>query len=355
MYALALLSKTAVMTLPASLLLLDVIVLHGRWRAALRRAAPLLVLSASAAAITLFKEYAAPVYAVRWPLRPLAAAAAIWFYVGKLLLPVHLLPIYPQWSVSAAGVRWWLALLGLLVAAGLAWRERRRLGDVPTWGLAHFLVTLSPVIGLVPFGYLVTSPVADHFVYLASIGVLLALVSWGARLLAQAGVRPRWLVAAGLAGVLSLLGVQTARQTHYWHDALALFGSALEHDPQNPVLQQNVGRAYVRLGRPQDALPHYQAAARLRPQDGALRCDLGAVLLALGRTVDAIAELHAATQLSPTSGPAYLNLGVALAYDGRLADAEAALRRAVELSPQDPAAQQNLARVQRARGVTEEQ
>ena len=352
LYALALLSKTAVMTLPASLFLLEITVLRGRWRAALVRTIPLFVLSAGAAAITVVKEYASPVYAVAWPLRPLAAAGAVWFYAGKLLLPVHILPVYPQWQVSATAATWWAALVGLLVAVVLAWRKRRVLGDAPTWGLAHFLITLSPVLGLVPFGYLMTSPVADHFVYLAAIGVFLALVTWAARLWARVAENPPWghAIVAGVAVLLIALGVQTSRQTRGWHDGLTLFGTALQHDPTNPVLQRNLGRTYLRLGRPQDALPHYQAVVNLRPRDGAARCDLGGVLLALGRVLDAIAELHAATQLSPHDASAYQNLGVALAYDQRLADAEAALRRAAELSPRDAAVRLNLAEVLRMRG-----
>ena len=103
--------------------------------------------------------------------RPFIAAAAICFYVAKVLAPVDLTPIYPRWDVDIGQMVWWLPLLGLAGVSVLLIRYRNRIGRVPLWCLVNFLIPLLPVIGLMKFGYLRLSYVADHFMYLPMVGM----------------------------------------------------------------------------------------------------------------------------------------------------------------------------------------
>ncbi|MEW6352006.1 MAG: tetratricopeptide repeat protein [Thermodesulfobacteriota bacterium] len=107
--------------------------------------------------------------------RPFNAAAAIWFYVGKIVFPVDLTPLYPRWQVDLASIWWWLPLVALICAAGLVLHRHERLPGIGVWALANFLVPLLPVLGLVKFGFLMFSYVSNHLVYLSMVGACHAL------------------------------------------------------------------------------------------------------------------------------------------------------------------------------------
>src|SRR4051794_8505669 len=104
--------------------------------------------------------------------RLLVAARGFWFYLVKLAWPAQLAFSYPRWDISAKDptAYYWLGGCLLLVAA--LWLLRRWLGRGPEVALAFFAIPLAPVLG---FGMLYTyryTFVADHYVYIASIGPL---------------------------------------------------------------------------------------------------------------------------------------------------------------------------------------
>ncbi len=134
--------------------------------------------------------------------RCLLAGRAIWFYLGKLFWPTELVFIYPRWQVSQAV--WWQYLFpaaALLLLAG-CWALRRRWRG-PLAGLLFFVGTLFPVLGFCNVYPFLFSFVADHFQYLASLGVI-TLVSAGVALLLQ-----RWALLASsgrIRGVFAAVG-----------------------------------------------------------------------------------------------------------------------------------------------------
>ncbi len=101
---------------------------------------------------------------------------AVWFYLGKALLPVNLSMIYPRWEVNPAWVwtyapafLWWTGL-------GVCWWFRRVWGRAVLFGLVCFFVTLLPVLGFFDMSFYVYSRVADHLQYLALLGVIAVVV-----------------------------------------------------------------------------------------------------------------------------------------------------------------------------------
>jgi hypothetical protein len=123
--------------------------------------------------------------------RGLIAGRAIWFYLSKLFWPAELIFVYPRWQISQTV--WWQYLFpaGVMVLLAIAICLARRWRG-PLAGLLIFIGTLLPVLGFLnvyPFRY---SLVSDHFVYLASLGVIVP-VSAGLALFAerhlQTGVR----------------------------------------------------------------------------------------------------------------------------------------------------------------------
>lgn len=334
-FALALLSKTAVVTLPLSLMAAEWLVLGKRgWRPFVR-SLPLLALAGAAGLITIMVERrGAPVTAELGP-QPLVAAAALWAYIGKVLWPATLLPLYPEWDTAAGGSAWWLPAFALVVVAAAVWRSRGALGELPVWGLAHFVALLLPSLGLIPFGFLLKSPIGDQLVYFALPGLVLALVCWGAslgRALLSAGLRRPLAYAVGGA-LLFALGAKTVAQVQLWHDGERLWSHQLAHDPRCTLAWNNLGAAQGAAGKLAEALRSHRNAVMLAPNSPMTRVNLGITLRKLGRLDEAVDQFRALTASAPRDPAAWFNLGWTLALIGRNEDACAAYAEAVRLNP----------------------
>ena len=178
LFAAGLLSKSVVVTLPLALLLVQWWRVGRVTRRDLLRVAPLLVLGAVVTAADLAYYRGREVLELGYTLaeRMLIAGRALWFYAGKLVWPLELMVIYPQWELDARSLAGWgyvAAAAGLPLAL---WLLRERIGRGPLAGALYFALTLGPVLGFVDYGYLQFSFVADRFQYLAGIGVLAVLL-----------------------------------------------------------------------------------------------------------------------------------------------------------------------------------
>jgi hypothetical protein len=177
LYVLAVLSKSVTATLPGALL----VILwwkRGRieWRRDVLPLGPFLTIGLTLGLITAYAESvwvgAEAANAGLSPIqRVLVAGHAIWFYLGKLILPVNLAFSYPKWAIDPSDFTQWLYVLGVLALLGVLWSMRKR-SRAPLAALLFFIGTLFPALGFVnvfPFRY---SYVADHFQYLASLGII---------------------------------------------------------------------------------------------------------------------------------------------------------------------------------------
>jgi tetratricopeptide (TPR) repeat protein len=357
-FAAALLSKTATITLPLSLLLADR-VLRGRWEwGAARRVLPLFVLGAAAAVLTLHAEAEPPPIPVLQ--RPLIAAAALAFYARQLLAPAALLPIYPRWQVDPHALLWWVPVIGVGLVAGLL---ARRPAGLTHWGLGHFAVTLLPVLGLVPYGFTEYSFVADRHVYLASIGLFL-VAALGLDWLRQ---RRAFAASALAVALVALLLVRSERQMTVWRDgeslwayellqapdswlarnnlALALIGrgelaaaaplleEALALHPDYAEAHNNLALIHYRQGEFAAAEPHSRAAAAIKRDDPAMAKNYALTLIALGRTGDAERELRRAIGVAPAAAEVRYVLAELLLRQGRTQECLDELRAAMAARP----------------------
>jgi hypothetical protein len=183
LYLLAMLSKSVTATLPGALLVI-VWWKRGRleWRRDILPLVPFFALGLTLGLITAYAESVwvgagGPDYNLSAIQRVLVAGRAIWFYLGKLILPINLAFSYPKWTIDSADAVQWLYPLGVLALAGFLWSLRKR-SRAPLAALLFFVGTLFPALGFVnvfPFRY---SFVADHFQYLASLGII-ALMAAG--------------------------------------------------------------------------------------------------------------------------------------------------------------------------------
>jgi tetratricopeptide (TPR) repeat protein len=351
-FALGLLAKPMLVTLPAALLLLDWWPLR-RIRSAgdvwprVREKLPLLALALGMSAITVWVQVGAGAVADTdvSPLGMRLANAVVAYatYVRQTLWPTGLAVFYPPRPLGAGEV---VACLAVLVAVTLAALRFARRAPWLVVGWLWFLGTLVPVIGLVKAG---EQAMADRFTYVPGIGLAVAL-AWTVD--ALAATHPAWrrgLAAAATAGVLAL-GVATRAQLAHWRSSEALFRHALAVTADNHVAHTNLAVALEVAGRPEEARSHWEAVVRLRPRAPSAHASLGQALARAGDAAGAERAYQEALRLDPRSALALVNFGVLLASQGRLDDAAARFEAATRIDPDYAKAWAGLAEVYAAQG-----
>jgi protein O-mannosyl-transferase len=344
LFVMALLSKTTTCSLPAALLLV-------RWwkRGRLRRSdvvplIPFFVVGAGMGLMTAWIERQhlgaqGGAWSLTLPARCLIAGRALWFYAGKLVWPVGLAFVYPRWDIDVhAWWQWTFPLAAVCAFTGL-WLARRRIGRGPVAASLFFAGTLGPALGffnLYPMRY---SFVADHFQYLACIGVLASCAVVLSRL-------PPALPAA----LVVVLGVLTWRQASAYHDSETFWRDTLRKNPRSALAHNNLGTELERRGRIAEAMEHFDAARAIAPNDPEPHNNLGNMLLRGGHLDEAIESYRRAIQLDPRYVSPLNSLAVALAMKGNYAEAATVLQRALRLDPNDARAHGNLGNALRIRG-----
>ena len=284
LYAAGLLSKSVVVTLPAALLVLQWW-RNGRVSAedAVRLAPFFLVGFAITAGDLAF-------YAGNEPLnlgysfaeRALIAARALWFYAGKLLWPTDLAVIYPHWEFRVGNLFGWVYVGAAAALVALFWRERRRLGRGPLAGALYFLITLSPTLGFIDYGYMQFSFVADRFQYLASIGLIALLVGAAAHGAASLGRGVRPASVGVFAAVLAVCGALTWRHASIFDDEIAFFSHIVAHNPVARGARANLVDALFEAGRMEEGYEQGLLAVELAPETVDAHTALGQALGAHG-------------------------------------------------------------------------
>ncbi|WP_414661616.1 tetratricopeptide repeat protein [Horticoccus sp. 23ND18S-11] len=342
----ALLTKTVTATLPAALLVVAWW-RHGRmsWRGEVRPLLPWFGAGLGAGLVTAHLEAtqigaSGADFALGGIERVLLAGRVVWFYLGKLLWPADLTFFYPRWTIDATiAWQWLFPMAALLLLAALVWWRRR--DRAPLAAALLFGGTLFPVLGFVNVYPFVFSYVADHFQYLASIGMIAFLTAGATRGFARLAW-PRWSGPALAAAVLMILGTLTWRQSGQYRDVFALYESTLARNPSSWAAHLNLGTAWDDAGEPEKALPHLQQALALKPGRPETLNTLGNVLNRLGRASEALPLLEQAVRLQPRFAAAHNTHGAALMTLGRADDGIAAFRRALDLNPKLTPARVNL-------------
>lgn len=327
--------------------------------------------------------------------RLLVAADAFAFYLRKTLLPYPLVVDYGRSPAFVLGQvpGWQRGLSALVLLAGVALLGKAVLRPPKSpepsteslgqslilGGWSIFLLSLAPVLGLVPFGFQQFSTVADHYLYVPMVGACL--------MVAGTLVRLRGLVQAprvALAFALVLAGLSFVQARH-WRSTESLFTHTLQSNPQsylgafsigdevlrgeeNPVrslswfekslainptyleAQISLGMALVQSGDRNGAIEHYQTAIAKNPNSlgtrarsvASLHNNLGTLLMQVGRKDEAAAHFRTAVQLFPRSLNAHLNLGNLAMAQQRYGEAIAEYEKARELNPDNPGIQNRL-------------
>jgi len=271
--------------------------------------------------------------------RLLGAAAAIWFYLFKAILPLDLNFIYPQWDVRASELIWWLPLLAAVAVTVVLWWFRTRWGRPLLFAWGYFGATLIPVLGFTDVAFMEHSLVADHYQHVALIAVTtLVAAGWSVWQRRAGGYVPT-VMAASLVAVLTML---TWRQNSLYADAMTLYQATLTKNPNSWLAHGNLGGVLSEARRFPEAIEHYEQALRLHADFPDARSNFCSTLRDTGRFAEAIGHCREALRLRPDFPEAHNNLGNALRDSGQLEEAIEQYRQAVQQAPDYSVAHQNL-------------
>lgn len=348
-FLLALLSKSAVVMLPPTLLVL-VWFRHRRlrWREALV-GAPFWFLSLGLGLVGIwFQRYRAladeSVRSDPFRARLAAAGDTVLFYLSKALVPVDLCFAYPKWEIDPADPRAYGSAVAVVAFFILAWRWRRSGGAAPLAAGAYYFLNLFPVLGFVNIYFMRYSWVADHWQYLALPGIIALVVGGGLALLARLGTPGQIVGRAAAAGLIGALLMLARRHAASFASEESLWRATIERSPDSWLAYNNLGALLAQ--RPdglEESTRLHERAAALAPDAHEAHHNLGNNLMRAGRTREAAREFRATIALKPSLAQARNNLGVALRSLGEHREAEAEFREAARLTPDFTQAWLNLA------------
>lgn len=335
-FALGLLSKQMIVTLPCVMLLLDYWPLRriSDRKSALRALVekiPLLALSATASVVIAIAQASGqPMKSLeQFPFdRRLANALNSFLnYLWMTVWPSDLSVFYPYPSAFSTG---WLVLAAAVLvgvtAAAIVQAKRKPYLAVGWFWFAGMLV---PVIGLVQVG---RQGMADRYTYLPHIGLFIAVV-WLVKEIASRHHSGRR-TAAVVGGLLVIaLAARTWHQIGYWKTSVTLFTHALSVTERNPVAHNQLGNEYARTGRIDDAERHYRACIAIDPEYSMAYVNLAKVHLRRDEEESAYLLLLKAREFPRPSSLIHLMLGLIHERRGDVAQAEADFRRASEIDP----------------------
>ncbi|HTO04854.1 MAG TPA: tetratricopeptide repeat protein, partial [Opitutus sp.] len=268
--------------------------------------------------------------------RCLIAGRAIVFYARTLVWPSDLMFINPRWSVNA-NEAWQYGFPGLVIGVGalLAWIARRRRGP-----LAVFLIytgSLFPTLGFLNINWFNYSFVADHFQYVASLGLIVPVANLATQI-AQRRKQATARIAATLTGSLlvAVLALLSWRQSGHYRDSETFYRQALAQNPASWIAHHNLGATLLdRPDRLDEAISHLATVLTLKPNHLRAHINLGHAFSRIpGRVPEAIKAFEGALRLDPKNYRVLTHLAQTFAQmpDG-MTEAIATYRRALEVNP----------------------
>jgi tetratricopeptide (TPR) repeat protein len=366
LFALGLMAKPMVVTLPFVLLLFDYWPL-GRFDSPnlagdslvkktvslVREKIPLFLMAGASCVVTFLVQQHGPAVQsldqIPMGVRLTNALVAYATYGVKTIWPHGLAVHYPHpmgelpvWQIAGS------ALL-LIVVSGL-FAAARKNHPYLVVGWLWFLGTLVPVIGIVQVG---GQAMADRYTYIPMVGLLIAVV-WG-----FAAIREKWRAARKALPVMACLiiaafAIGTWFQVRHWKNSAALFEHALRVTKDNQLAHNQLGQALHEAGRVDEAIKHFEAALRITPQYVNAHVNLGDAFKDQGKLDDAARAYGDALHFVPGHATAKNNLGVVLAMQGKMGEAIALFSQVLEADPENVRAHNNLGIVLAQQGKFEE-
>ena len=352
MFALGLMCKPMLVTLPFVLLVLDYWPLgrirgqksdvsgHENLVMLVVEKIPLVGLSAISSVVTFLAQRGAIGWTEQLPVLARINNAVVTYaaYMWQMLWPVKLAVFYPH---PESRLPLWEIILCLLLLIGITAAAVVLRTSRPYFitGWLWYLGMLVPVIGLVQVGW---QGRADRYTYLPQIGLYIA-ITWGIADVTAAWRWQREILTAGTAIVVGLLSWRASVQASYWRDSETLFTHALAVTSNNDVAENNLGIVFLQKGNLDEAISLLQAAVDLRPENSPAHENLAKALLQKGQVTDALVHYRRLLELQPDNIEVHNIVGTVLIQQGQAREAVEEWQKVLAIQPDNGNAMSNLA------------
>jgi tetratricopeptide (TPR) repeat protein len=249
------------------------------------------------------------------------------FYVWKMFLPIDLsIPYQLDNPVFN-----WQSLLSLVFLAGLSILCLKHIKKRPYLmvGWLWYLGTLAPVSGIIQTGPTI---LADRYVYIPLIGLFIML-SWGLREIIDRGWRVKRAVAAMMVLIMVIYSLLSVKQLRYWKDSVTLFSRAIAVNPDNNLARQNLGIALYEDDKLSEAEGYLKEVVRRSSEKSTAYLYLALIASSKGQHDSAISYLRSAIEADPRNTEAHVNLGIALAGRSEYKQADESFSEALKIEP----------------------
>ncbi|MDR3709495.1 MAG: tetratricopeptide repeat protein [Capsulimonadaceae bacterium] len=369
LFACALLSKSSTVVLPMVLL---IITWYRRRRITaddLRASMPFFAMSAIAAVAAIWYQYHVEIkpwnISAEPPLWRLASAGySVWFYLGKLILPINLAMIYPRIQIDTGAPLNYLPLFLVIAALALFAWKRRTWGAIPLVVSGCFVATLLPVLGFVNMAFFKSSMVSDHLQYIPMLAIAAAAgagiawvmrrigsisgeVNFGANSIEWHNKPPLGTVLPAI--VLLTLAMLSWTQAGLYRDRVTLAKDTLRTNAGSFWAHGEMAGALASAGDLAGAERELRVVIALDPRSIAGYNNLANILIREQRYAEASELLVAAEQANPESVMVHMNLGLLYAKLGYLDQSRQEFARAARIDPSNAMARDALAQVGGAR------
>lgn len=303
---------------------------------------PLLVISAASCVATLLAQEhtIVPIRQLTFGDRVSNAIVSYVVYLGQMIWPANLSVFYPYSEGASTVTAPVLAFLILLILSVVFFLYRRMYPFLLV-GWLWFLGMLIPMIGIVQVG---AQARADRYTYLAQIGLYI-LITWSAVELFTKWRDGRKLLLVIAILVVTALTADSCFETSYWRNSETVWNQALANTSNNYVAHCNLGGTLIKEGRVDEAIDHCHKALAIQPDYADVHINLGHAYAKKSNWPEAVTSYRAAVRTAPNSAKAHSSLAVSLATQGETDEAIAQFREALRLDPDYVDAHYNLATV----------
>jgi len=342
LFALGLMSKPMLVTLPLVLLLFDIWPLdrvrfgtdqRGIWLRLFYEKIPLFLLTAASSIVTVIVQWrggAVQNFEVV-PLSQRAANALVSYiaYLGRMLWPGNLAAYYPYGSLSV----WLVGASALVIGAVTVILIRLSRGRSFLFvGWLWYVFTLVPVIGLIQVG---GQARADRYTYIPLVGVFIIAV-WGATAILERRRFGSLALKIAACILVFALAARARNQVRYWESDLVLWKHAVQATGANPFARTNLGLAFIDAGDYASGIEQYTEALKIKPDAVETRNALGVAFFKQGNLDAAMKQFDMVLRINPGFAETHSNRGMVLAQRGNIEDAFAEFRKALESIPDNP-------------------
>ena len=261
------------------------------------------------------------------------AGWVVWFYLGKVLWPANLTFVYPRWEIDATSALSWVPLLAGALLLATAWRARSGWGRPVLVALTFYILMLSPVLGFFNIYYMRFSFVADHYQYIAMIGIVTLVVGGVGDAIQKRPGLPKFVAPLLGATLIAFFGANTMALSASYKSAEILWLKTLDKNPDAFLAHYNLAQQLHDEDRLEEAALHYREALRLQPRHAESMNNLGKLLQDQGESAQAIREYQRAIESSPSYLAPQNNLAILFQQEGRTDEARAQFQRALETDP----------------------